>query len=366
MPPAPPNSVKSRLVGPAIAVSMMLVAAGGGFWWLQHRETEPRTGAQESTARTSPDPSSPSEAGPSPTATGPTSTGPPGDPRVVVVSIDGLGSAYVTAQSAPTLTTLLDEGAGTLNARTERELTVTLPNHTGMVTGRPVRGDDGHGVTWNSDDSRQVRSGVESVFSTLAEAGDSSAVFAGKTKFEMWGRAWPGTIDPLTLEPDQDLLLDQALDNITAGEDELTFIHLAGPDNAGHKRGWGSTRYLKAVRQADRDLTEVADTVRAEQDVILVVTADHGGIDGRKEHGNARSPEDYTIPFVVWGPGVARGDLYELNPDYADPGTGRPSYAGSQPVRNGDVANLVTHLLGLEPVPGSVFDVAQDLTVTEP
>jgi hypothetical protein len=35
-------------------------------------------------------------------------------------------------------------------------------------------------------------------------------------------------------------------------------------------------------------------------------------------------------------------------------------------VRNGDVANLATDLLGLGPVPGSELDAEQDLTVTTP
>ena len=51
------------------------------------------------------------------------------------------------------------------------------------------------------------------------------------------------------------------------------------------------------------------------------------------------------------------------NPDFADPGTSRPSYAGRQPVRNGDVANLAASLLGLDAVPGSGIDAEQDLTV---
>ena len=57
-------------------------------------------------------------------------------------------------------------------------------------------------------------------------------------------------------------------------------------------------------------------------------------------------------------------DLYALNPDFKDPGTRRTSYtADRQPVRNGDVANLVTDLLGLARVAGSELDAAQNLDV---
>ena len=74
--------------------------------------------------------------------------------------------------------------------------------------------------------------------------------------------------------------------------------------------------------------------------------------------------DNYRIPFLVWGAGVARGDLYDLNAGYRDPGTKRPSYAARrQPVRNGDVANLATGLLGLKPVPGSELDADQSLQV---
>ena len=98
-------------------------------------------------------------------------------------------------------------------------------------------------------------------------------------------------------------------------------------------------------------------------EVVVIVTADHGGMPGATTHTDRELPENYTIPFLVWGPGITPGDLYDLNPDYRDPGDGRPGYAGPQPVRNGDVANLVTDLLGLDPVPGSQFDAEQDLDV---
>lgn len=288
-----------------------------------------------------------------------------GDRRVVVVSVDGLGSWAVTPTGAPTLTRLLAEGAGTLNARTAYEQTVTLPNHTSMVTGEPITG--GHGVTWNVENpARQVAPGVSSVFSVIDDAGGTSNVYAGKTKFEIWQRAWPGTIDQFAVDRGIGRTTDRALRSMAAGAD-LTFVHFAAPDQAGHSDGWGSPAYDAAVAASDAEIARLAEAIasdpRLAQQVVLIVTADHGGVPDTQGHAVATDPRDFIIPFVVWGAGIAQGDLYDLNPDYADPGIGRPTYDGPQPVRNGDVANLVTDLLDLPAVPGSDLDARHDLTV---
>jgi hypothetical protein len=102
----------------------------------------------------------------------------------------------------------------------------------------------------------------------------------------------------------------------------------------------------------------------AGSDVTVVLTADHGFATGKTDHSAKRDIENYRIPFIVWGAGVDRGDLYAMNPDYRDPGTARPSYAGKQPVRNGDVADLAATLLGLDAVSGSELDADQSLVVT--
>ena len=77
------------------------------------------------------------------------------EPGVVAISIDGLNPKAITRlgrADTPALHRMMRQGASTLNARTEVELTVTLPNHAGMMTGRPVDSDDGgHGVTVNAD-----------------------------------------------------------------------------------------------------------------------------------------------------------------------------------------------------------------------
>jgi hypothetical protein len=293
----------------------------------------------------------------------------PDDPRVVVISVDSLGSLWVSEETTPTLADLLAQGAGTINARTEVEKTVTLPNHTGMVTGvRVNRLLGGHGVTWNETKKRRsVAPGTESVFSTIADAGGSSGVFVGKKKFEMWGRAWPGAIDDLEINKDQTAVVTSAIDDLREDDHDLVFVHLAGPDNAGHESGWGSDPYLDAVARADADIDRIVSAIIDDpvlsSEMVVVVTADHGGVPGLMKHDERDRPENYTIPFVVWGPGITPGDLYALNPDYRDPGDGRPRYVGPQPVRNGCVANVVTDVLDLDPVPGSQFDVEHDLDI---
>lgn len=344
----------------AALVALVVLLAGGAFWW--SRDDAPAPGGDL-----------PATAAPSGATTGePTPEERPArlprHPRVVVVSVDGLASYAVTPEQMPVLTGLLDDGAGTLNARTAVERTVTLPNHTGMVTGRRIdAAAGGHGVTWNVDSLRNVRPGVPSVFSVIHAAGGSSAVFVGKSKFRMWDRSWPGTIDELVVDEDLATLTDAVVDDLEGARRDLVFFHIGVTDATGHASGWDSPAYDAAVTRADDAIGRVVEAIeedpqRAAQ-TIVVVTADHGGPPGGKDHGDAGALVDFQVPFVVWGPGVAAEDLYVLNPDYADPGDAQPSYDAVPPVRNAAVANLVTDLLGLGPVPGSQVDARQDLDV---
>lgn len=280
--------------------------------------------------------------------------------RVVVISVDGLASYAVTPEAMPELTMLLEEGAGTLNARTI-ERTITLPNHTSMVTGRPaLEALGGHGVDWNEDLVNAVVPGdIDSVFTVLGEKDLESAVFAGKEKFSLWERSWP--IDRFVVNTRLDELLRGAIEDLETEDRAFTFIHVANPDAAGHASGWASRDYDLAVAQADTAIGRVIDAIR-DTDTVVVVTADHGGIRHTNGHFDFTNPEAYTIPFVVWGITVPHGDLYNLNADYEDPGVDPPTYDDAEPaVRNAAVANLVTDLLELPSVPGSSINTDQDL-----
>jgi Type I phosphodiesterase / nucleotide pyrophosphatase len=297
---------------------------------------------------------------------------------VLAISIDGLNPDALRrlgSSGAPNLHRIVDEGASTLNARTEVEMTVTLPNHTGMVTGRRIEASTGgHGVVWNDDRKRpatvQSAAGhaVGSVFTVVDGADGDPALFASKTKFSLWKRSWPRALKGDTRIDERNGVLVKALVSDLAVDRSFRMLHLSLPDAAGHDHGFMSPRYLTAVRRADRLVGRVLRAVdrspELSEGLALIVTADHGGKGAN--HADRTRLANYRIPFLVRGPGVPAGaDLYALNPTYADPGSIQPSYdVERQPVRNGALANLSLDLLGLPSVPGSEHDVEQDLEVT--
>lgn len=307
---------------------------------------------------------------------------------VVAISVDGLNPTAIRRlgpSGAPAFHRMLGNGSTTLNARTEYEQTRTLPNHSGMVTGRPILGPRGHGATFNSDNGRTVRESagayVSSMFDQVHDSGGSTAFYSAKTKLDFLDRSWNarhGRPDAVGVDNGRDkidrYIVDDEPSNVTrlvnrlhAAPDELSFVHVAYPDRAGHAYGFMSARYLQAVRQTDRQLGRILDAVRADtrlrRHLDVVLTADHGGYGAG--HSDMTKAYNYTVPFMAWGVGVARNaDLYALNAGSRKrPGVGRPTYAGRQPIRNAEVANLAVDLLDLPSVPGSVFDRGQRLSL---
>ncbi|MGD9723920.1 MAG: alkaline phosphatase family protein [Pirellulales bacterium] len=319
---------------------------------------------------------------------------------VIHISVDGLAPRFIEELQAdkllPTFGRLQAEGAWTHNARTDFDYTITLPNHTCMVTGRPVKDKvaepaaiAGHAWVTNSDPGeRNLHSNrhdyVASVFDVAHDHGLRTGMFASKSKFVVYDQSYdarngaPDTVDAdngrdkidvYVKEGNTTLLIDKFVEAMQAQPLNYTFIHFADTDSAGHARGWGSTEYCAALEHVDRQLGRILDLVstdaRFKGKTTLVLSADHGGYN--RNHFIIADPLNFTIPFYTWGAGVARGgDLYELNTtSRANPQSTRVDYTDSQgqPIRNGDGGNLSLKLLGLGPIPGSLINAAQDLHV---
>ncbi|WP_235736603.1 alkaline phosphatase family protein [Nocardioides alcanivorans] len=284
--------------------------------------------------------------------------------HVVTISVDALAVKAIRKlgrKGTPTLHRMAREGAYTLNARTAREQNITLPNHASMVTGRRInKARGGHGVTWNVDrahDTLQKASGdpdIESMFSIAHRADLRTAIFAGKSKFDLFTDSWPAAFDRQVIRNDHSVgsakLVAKAVKHLVRRHPHLSFLHLPAPDAAGHAHGGMSKRYLKAVRAVDKSLAAVLAAIESDQvlrdSTLVVLTADHGVTSGHKNH-TAHRRGNYTVPFIIWGTGVDHGDLYALNPHLANPRRTRPGYAGPQPVRNLQLAAVALEALGL-------------------
>ena len=250
--------------------------------------------------------------------------------NVLVVSVDGLRPDAIGTYSAPTLQRLMREGSYTLSASTIHPST-TLPSHTSMLTGQPP---ERHGVLWNNVATADADSiELPNIFSVARAHGYSTAAFFSKAKFQplqlrgtldysqapggWWGR-WSG-----------DRTLEDVATYLQEAKPNVLFVHLTDPDAAGHRAGWMTPEYGRAVLSADaavNRLLDLAEGAYGTGNFSLIVTADHGG------HGTGHGtsdPRDVTIPWIAWGKGVKQGVL--------DPST----------VRTMDTAATVLWLLGL-------------------
>ena len=230
--------------------------------------------------------------------------------HVVVVSIDGLRPDAIAAYEAATLQRLVREGSYTLSARTI-DPSRTLPSHTSMLTGQPPAR---HGVLWNNVATADTDSiNVPNMFGVARAHGYSTAAFFSKAKFQ-----------PLQVEGTLDFsqapgglfgrwssarAVSDVAEYLEHARPNVLFVHLTDPDAAGHRAGWMTVDYGRAVIEADRAvsrLISLAEQAYGSGNFSLIVTADHGG--HGTDHGS-NDPRDVTIPWIAWGQGVKPGPL---------------------------------------------------------
>lgn len=323
-------------------------------------------------------------------------TGDNTDRYVIHISVDGLRPDAITSQSRdelPNFYRLRSEGAFTDNARTDTDYINTLPNHIAQLTGRPVLGENGHNWTSNGepgDATLHTRKGayVASIFDVVERAGLRSGAYVSKPKLALFNSSYDGvaadakyasadslngSIDRFVYDSDSEDLTQRMIRDLRADPTAFTFLHIRDPDSKGHMWSWNTiswSPYMRSVRRVDRMLGHVLDEIEADPrlagNTVVILTADHGGKGWN--HGSKTRPEDYTIPFYVWGADIAAGDLYEINEQSRrDPGVAHPGFdAEWQPIRNSDAANLAASLLGQAPIPGSIVNADADLEVLAP
>ncbi|MDX1417305.1 MAG: alkaline phosphatase family protein [Candidatus Promineifilaceae bacterium] len=324
---------------------------------------------------------------------------------VVHISVDGLRADLLAerlendAQELyPNFARLREEGAYTLNGRTDDSHTNTLPNHTSMLTGRPVTAVAAfpvtafHGYTDNKDprwswtlhnQGNPAAGYFSSTFDVAHDYGLRTALFASKSKFVIYDQSYNertgapdmigedngrDKIDQFVANENTADLINQFVSEMAEEPYHYSFVHMRDTDSAGHEHGWGSTQWDDALQRIDGYVGQILDAVQDDEllrgKTAVILTSDHGG--DVSNHWNQRLAVNYTIPVFLWSPehipaGVDLYDLYARS--FADPEGAKGAYDEKpQPLRNGSTGNHALYLLGLPPIPGSMIDAPHFIT----
>lgn len=236
--------------------------------------------------------------------------------RVVIISEDGLRPDAIDAQHAPNHLALMAEGMVARHAHTVQP-SETLPSHASMLSGFSVAA---HRLSFDGFDRKRGQIELPTIFAIARGAGLSTAMFVGKQK--LWHIAPTGSVDHYE-KPGFlcHTVVQRAAAYFETERPDLTFVHFADPDNAGHEKRWMSPAYLAAVRASDACLRTMLDAIARSglaDSTLVIVTADHGG-SGRSHSGRGKDL-DRRIPWIVRGPAVPAGtqlDAEVWTPDTA-------------------------------------------------
>lgn len=249
--------------------------------------------------------------------------------HVVVIGLDGCRPELLRDHATGALKALWTNGAYTWEAEAVVP-SVTQVNFASMLTScTPAQ----HGidqVAWDHDTSSRLRVKVTTIFEALASRGLSGVAFLGHEKLYPVEKPAAG-IEFLHSPHGAKAAAPLAAEYLREHRPAFAFVYFGDLDGAGHQHGWLSPEQVAAMAEINRGMDEVMAAIRESpmnDRTIVIVTSDHGGLG--KAHSAGR-PEDRTIPWICWGPGVRRGAVL--------PGAGH--------VRNLDTAATALHVLGV-------------------
>ncbi len=223
--------------------------------------------------------------------------------RVVLFLVDGMRPDGLMQAHTPVLDKLVQNGAYTLKAKTVMP-SVTLPCHMSLFHSVPP---ERHGITTNIY-TPQVRP-VPGLFEVIQRAELKAVMFHSWD--ELRDVARPGSIHTsFYLKDSQDpdgpgdtSLIDLVVQWFSKNGFDFAYVYLGFTDNVGHKYGWMSEQYLRAIEHADECIGRVQGILP--EDTTVFVTSDHGGHD--QTHGTP-ALEDMTIPLIIQSEGLT-GEL---------------------------------------------------------
>src|SRR4051812_42745637 len=197
--------------------------------------------------------------------------------RALLISVDGCRPDLLLRARTPNIRKLIDGGSYTFWATTV-PTAVTLPAHASMLTGvTPEK----HGITWNNqvgEDSEVTHPKVPTIFEIAMRYGMSTAVVAGKSKFDTFARV--GHVGKAWTKAASDAQVgEEAVTMLRDYRPEVMLVHFPGADKAGHSAGWASPTQVAALEAIDTQVGKILDELEDLQlrdKTVVLLTSDHG------------------------------------------------------------------------------------------
>lgn len=234
--------------------------------------------------------------------------------HVVLIGLDGWGAYSVEKAEMPNVKRLMAEGSYTLKKRSVLPSSSAV-NWASMYMGA---GPELHGYTeWGSKvpelPSRVTNDhGIfPTVFSLLREAAPEAEI---GTIYEWDGIRY--VVDTLAMSYEKHVTDKPEVSRATAryaaeyikrARPALLNIVFDEPDHVGHEKGHDTADYYRKLAELDGyvgQILQAIDEAGIREETIVIVTADHGGIE--KGHGGKTMMEMET-PFIIQGKGIKRG-----------------------------------------------------------
>lgn len=266
-------------------------------------------------------------------------------PHVLFIGIDGWAAKGIRdadPADIPNFTYLMQHGSWTLEKRSVMPSASSI-NWTSMVCGLPT---EMHGFDkWNSVrgtippvvDNGQ---GIPPTIFTILREQRPDAVSGCLYDWDIIG----SITDSLSMDfhryvhsfTDKEVLVPMeeytaiATDYIKENKPDLFFLYYGIQDEAGHVKGWYGEEYMACQKWLDKCIGQIIEALKEAglwEDTVIVMTADHGGIN--RGHGGF-TIEEMESPFIVFGKGI------------------RENHHIDEPVIQYDTAATIAYLLGLE------------------
>lgn len=238
--------------------------------------------------------------------------------HVILIGLDGWGSYSVEKAEIPNIKVLMNKGCYTLKKRSVLPSSSAV-NWASMFMGA---GPELHGYTEWGSQTPELPSRIlnehnifPTIFSELRKA-DSKAEIG--VLYEWGGIKY--LVDTLAVSyhaqaPDYNkyptALCEMACKYIKEKKPVLAAICFDNPDHVGHAEGHDTPAYYAKLKELDGYIGQIIGALKTAgiyDDTVIILTADHGGIN--EGHGG-KTMKEMETPFIIAGKNIKSSGVFE-------------------------------------------------------